>query len=165
MALSRRQLAAFWRLWARALEECIPGASRAQQEAFRRDTIYRICGTESLKEVDRSRMYARLMLEVAQMACDYQAAAYWAQDAERRTAHHIADCARQIGEIAGVPQGWEYCRGTLVQANLPPSWEDIPDTLLKSVFFMLDTHRRRLLRRAGWTTDLGFTLNRSYDPV
>ena len=150
MLLTKPQQAAFWRLWQRALTECLPQATTAQATALRRDTISRVCGVDSLRLVHPTRHYAALMCEIAQMANDYQAAAYWVQDKERRTAHQVVACARQIGEIVQSPRGWDYCRGVFKQANLPESWEDVTANALSGVFMMLDTHRRRLLRRAGW---------------
>lgn len=170
MLLSKPQQAAFWRAWQRALFECMPCGTRAEQDTLRRDTLHGACGVRSLKQVGQGRPYAKLMLTVCRMAGDYDRAAYWAVDAERNAAWRIEDCARQIGEIAGVPRGWEYCRGVFAQARLPDQWEDIPDADLESVFRMLDTHRRRLLRREGWRglradpggQPLGYAAHRRY---
>jgi hypothetical protein len=169
MLLTPRQLAAFWRLWSRAESESMPhGADKEARETFRRAVISRACNKRSLRAVSPTGDYDRLMYEVASLASDYQAMSYWCIAAERRTAHLIGECARQIGEIAGVPRGWEYCRSLFEQAHFPPHWEDIPQHLLDSSFQMLDTHRRRLLRRDhGWRgaefgEPLGFVPDRVY---
>jgi hypothetical protein len=148
MMLTPGQIAKFWRLWARAEAEVLPAsATRAERDAIRHSTILGATGKTSLKLVGRTDEFERLMLATAQMAGDYQEASYWCVGEERRLAHMVAECARQIGEIAGVPHGWEYCRATLHQAGLPESWQDLPSSLLGATFAMIDTHRRRLLTR------------------
>lgn len=169
MKLSHEQLGLFWGLWAKAEAEELPvTASRVERDTVRRGVILRACGKISLKDVNPTTDFDRLMAAVATMAGDYQAMAYWCNASERRTAFMIGECARQIGEIAGDPKGWEYCRALFTQAALPPNWMDIPDGLLVKCFEMLDTHRRRMLKRDhGWRGErqgqpLGFNPSRIY---
>ena len=169
MMLSNEQQGMFWALWARAEGEELPvTATRNERDALRRGVIFRACGKISLKDVDRSRDFDRVMYAVASLAGDYQEMAYWCNASERRTAYMIGECARQIGEIVGEAKGWEYCRSIFAQANLPSEWMDIPDGLLFATFEMMDTHRRRLLKRDhGWTGErngqpLGFNTYRIY---
>lgn len=164
MQITAAQAAMFWRLYASAEREALPpSASRAERDAFRHDLITKATGQPSIKEVSRTTGFERLMLETATIAGDYEEASRWVNGSERRYAFMIGECARQIGEIANVEHGWEYVRGVLKQAGLPASWEDIPETLLASTFKMLDTHRRRMLKRDHlWDTDLGFVPERSY---
>lgn len=148
MNITATQAAKFWRLWSKAEAEVLPAsASRAEREALRHETIEHATGKKSLLEVGRTGEFDRLMVAVADMAGDYMEASYWSVGTERRTVHMISECARQIGEIAGVPNGWAYCVGVFTQAHLPKSWEDISANLLAAVFDMLDEHRRRLLVR------------------
>lgn len=148
MKLTPQQQARFWRLWSRAETETLPPtATRQERAALRRNTTRQATGKDSLRQVNRTGDYDALMLATAHLAGDYEEAAYWSIGKERRTAKMIAECARQIGEIANVPHGWAYCRATFRQAGLPTSWLDIPDTLLFATFQMLDTHRRRSLKR------------------
>lgn len=169
MILTAKQQAMFWSLWAKAEREELPStATRQERDTARRGVMFRACGKISLKDVTPTGDFDKLMYTVATLAGDYQAMAYWCNAAERRTAHMIGSCARQIGEIAGVPRGWEYCRALFVQAGLPPAWMDIPDGLLFATFKMLDTHRRRMLKRDhGWRGErsgqpLGFNPDRIY---
>jgi len=169
MLLSREQQGMFWALWSKAEAEVFPvTATRFERDALRRSTIKEACGVISLKEVRPSGDFDRVMLAVATMACDYQAMAYWCNASDRRTAFMIGECARQIGEIDGEPKGWEYCRALFNQARLPASWMDISDALLFATFKMLDTHRRRMLKRDhGWRgaragQPLGFSPDRIY---
>ncbi len=169
MKLSDKQQAMFWSLWAKAEAEELPiTATRQERDVARRGVMFRACGRISLKDVNPTGDFDRLMYVVASLAGDYQAMAYWVNAGERRTAHLIGECARQIGELAGEPKGWEYCRALFVQAGLPPAWMDIPDGLLFATFEMLDAHRRRVLRRDfGWRGEslgkpLGFNPARIY---
>lgn len=167
--LSAKQQAMFWALWAKAEREELPvTATRQERDTARRGVMFRACGKISLKDVKPTGDFDRLMYTVASLAGDYESMVYWVNASERRTAHLIRECARQIGEIAGEPKGWEYCQAVFVQARLPASWMDIPDALLFATFEMLDTHRRRTLKRDhGWRGEragqpLGFSPDRIY---
>jgi len=167
--LTAKQQAMFWALWARAEAEELPAtATRQERDTARRGVIFRACGKDSLKDVNATGDFDKLMYDVALLAGDYQALTYWVNAKERRTAHMISQCARQIGEIVGEPKGWDYCQAVFVQARLPASWMDIPDALLFATFEMLDTHRRRMLKRDhGWRGEragqpLGFNPDRIY---
>lgn len=169
MILNPEQQHMFWALWKKAEAEVLPvTATRFEREALRRATIKEACNVTSLKEVNQTTDFDRLMMAVATLACDYEAMAHFCVSGERRTCHLIEACARQIGEIAGEARGWDYCIKLFQQARLPASWLDIPDALLFSVFRMLDTHRRRMLKRDfGWQgarhgQPLGFNPGRSY---
>jgi|GEM_PF-1581162 len=168
MMLSTKQQAMFWVLWGKVEREEFPSASPFERDAARRAIMFRACGRVSLKGVNQSKEFDRLMAAVAAITGDYRAMSYWSIAAERRTAHMIHECARQIGEIVGESKGWEYCQAVFEQARLPASWIDIPDALLMSTFQMLDTHRRRLLKReGGWLgarvgQPLGFCADRHY---
>jgi hypothetical protein len=169
MMLSSKQQAMFWALWAKAEREELPvSATRQERDVARRGVMFRACGRITLKDVNPTGDFDRLMFAVASLAGDYDGMGYWGNAAERRTAHLIGECARQIGEIVGDPKGWEYCQKVFVQAGLPASWMDIPDGLLFATFEMMDTHRRRMLKRDhGWTgerngTPLGFSPARIY---
>lgn len=169
MKLSKCQVSLFWRLWSVAEAESIgSGATREERDTLRRSVMLRSCGKITLKDVGPTGDFDRLMYEVATMSGDYRQMAYWCQAKERRTSHMIGECARQIGEIAGQSKGWEYCRSVFSQAGLPKRWDDIPEHLLFATFQMLDTHRRRMLKRDhGWRGErsgqpLGFSPDRIY---
>jgi hypothetical protein len=148
MKLTHQQLSKFWLLWARAEAEALPvSASKIDRDNLRHKTIMQATGKESLRDVGRTGDFESLMLAAALLAGDYKEASYWSIGKERRLVHMIGECARQIGEIAGVPHGWTYCRATFQQAGFPEAWMDIPEFMLESAFQMLDTHRRRLLTR------------------
>jgi hypothetical protein len=170
MMLSREQQALFWSIWAKAEAEVLPvRATRFERETLRHNTIKQACGVTSLKLVNPTTDFDKVMMAVATMANDYDSMSHFCVAGERRTCHMIGECARQIGEIAGEPKGWPYCQALFAQVGLPASWMDIPDHLLFATFKMLDTHRRRMLRRDhGWGgahkgQPLGFNPTRSYE--
>jgi len=175
MLLTKAQVKLFWTLWGRAEREVMPvSATRAERDEFRRGVIRRATGKDSLRGVNPAAEFDALMFEVATMAEDYEGAAYWGNAAERRYAKMMMACARQIAEIQAdndpslrrLDSAWAYCVATLKQAGLPERWEDVPESLLAATFKMLDTHRRRLLKREpGWgggLRPLGFSPGRSY---
>lgn len=169
MRLSQQQLNKFWRLWARAESEVLPiSATRQERDALRHSVMFKSCGKTSLKLVNPTGDFDRLMAQVATMTGDYQEMSYWSVSGERRMCYMIEHCARQIGELVQSPKGWDYCRAIFDQAGLPASWMDIPETDLADTFKMLDTHRRRILKRDfGWVGErmgqpLGFRPDRSY---
>ena len=78
MQLSAKQQAAFWRLWARAEAEELPAtATRQERDTARRGVIFRSCGKDSLKDVNATGDFDKLMYDVALLAGDYQALTYW----------------------------------------------------------------------------------------
>ena len=89
------------------------------------------------------------MLETAIIADDYAAVAKWSMDGANRWRHLIGEQLRRIGEITGEAKPWAYTCGIFKHLGLPASWEDIPEDRLADVFKMLDTHRRRLIRKAA----------------
>lgn len=169
MLLSQAQLNKFWRLWSRAERETLSvAATQADRDALRRSVIFKSCGKTSIKAVNPTSDFDALMGEVAIMTGDAQEMCYWCVASERRMCYMIAQCARQIGDIVQSIKGWEYCLAVFDQAGLPKSVDDIPEDQLTFVFKMLDTHRRRMLKRDhGWLGErfgqpLGFYPDRRY---
>ena len=153
MKLSVKQLHKFWVLYAACERENLPAcSSRVDRDTFRHTLILRATGYISLRDVGPGSDFDKLMFETATAANNFTEAAYWATGNERRFVKMTAECARQIGEITGVPKPWGYIQGIFKQSNLPDSWEDIPINRLAAVFKMVDTYRRRLLSRDfGWS--------------
>jgi len=77
-------------------------------------------------------------------------------DTANRWRHLIGEQLLMLTEITGEDKSWEYVRGILKSQCLPESWEDIPEDRLREVFMMLDTHRRRLLKKSGRAGSLSF---------
>lgn len=168
MKLSTSQCNKFWRLFQEALKECLPpGADKAARDGFRRKIIFDSTGHDSLTKVRPGKDYELLMAATAALTDNWQERLYWDTALERKFVHLIGICVVQIGQIAQEPHSWNYVRGTLHQAHWPENWQDLSADMLSTVFQMLDTHRCRLLDRAGWMgakhgQPLGFNELRSY---
>lgn len=151
MKLSTPQLNKFWRLFQEALKESLPpGADKETRDAFRRKIIADSTGHNSLTKVRPGKDYELLMAATAAMTDNWESRLYWDTTLERKYIHLVGICLVQIGQISNETHAWDYVRGTLRQANWPDDWQDLSADMLSSVFMMLDTHRRRLLERAGW---------------
>jgi hypothetical protein len=180
MKLSQGQQNMFWSAFAPAWKahcESVAGdpADRAAQDAWRHTIIREETGCRSLGDVGRSPALDRLLKRLAVEAGNYARAADLEVAGAERIRHRSADCARQICEIDGradlgtEEDRWRYVAGVAAQAWRGRAWLDIVEADLDSVFMMLDTYRRKLLRRAGWrggrqypNEPLGFELGRRF---
>ena len=156
------QIKAFFRVYARArteIERHVGEVGEAARHAWILECTRR---TDSLRLVRSGAEYARLMLATAQAAEDYELAAYFQNDITGRNRYMINALLRQLGEITGRTLTWEYARGILKQMRLPEDLSDVPEELHKPVIYALDTHRRRLLRRAGWGAEYAYNPAVSY---
>lgn len=182
MKLSKAQQNLFWRAFAPAWQSHCESAginpdSRSASDEWRRAIIRQECGCTSLRDVGRGTVLDRLLKRLAIEAGDYARAGEMEVAGAERIRHRCADCARQICEIAA-PEGydlkteadrWVYVSGVASQAYRGRAWLDITEDELASVFMMLDSYRRRLLKNAGWRggrkhpeEPLAFKLGRSY---
>jgi len=166
MKLTKAQQNAFWRhyagAWAaRAAAAGIDPGDRAASDRWRRQLIFAETGRRSLAEVSRTRGFDRLLQRVCMEAGHYARAAEVELSRMRRIRERAEDCLRQVCEILGRPalatarERWGYINAVTTRALGTPEWEDIAEDDLEKVFQILDTHRRRLLRRAGWGRDRG----------
>ena len=166
MNITPRQRGAFFILLDKAMDmQALP---REQWEAFRRGLILRACPRSGglLRNVGSGAEFDRLMLETAIEAGDVEAAGRFGTAESRRLAALAEAQAEQIAQIAApeaqaqaAPEA--YLRGILKQAGwvwaLPGQtmpqgqrgawWLDLTAEHLRRLLCMLDTHRRRLLRR------------------
>lgn len=171
-----KQRAQFFRLWAKARADVceqyglVCRISSEERQARHRWIREKTGSTENINAVRPGNEFSRLMLETAMAACDFREAAYWEMDVAKRWRWFMRHLVRQIGEITRRPAAWEYVQGIFGHLGLPASWEDIPTQELEKVWQMLDTHRRRLLKRDhGWQglrasdrDPLGFLANAQY---
>ena len=116
----------------------------------------RECGLRSMKDLNRTTDFDRVMARFLADAGDYESAAKYAVGDSLRKAVLIRICCAQVMQLLGVTSGssqaLEYLAGIIRQANLECGydtafWMDCPPDSLTALFAMLDTHRRRLLRR------------------
>jgi len=161
MNLSKAQQALFWAAFAPAWQAhcqatAADPADRAAQDAWRHGIILQETGLPSLGSVRPGDELDKLLKRLAVEAGDYARAAHLEAAGAERIRHRCAECARQICEIDGragldtPADRWRYVAGVAAQAYRGRAWLDIPEADLARVFMMLDSYRRRLLRRAGW---------------
>lgn len=162
--MTDKQRIAFFRLFGKACAR--QGVAPGEREAWRHALIREAVPTSggSLTAVGTGADCDRLMAAVARLAEDHGAAMRWGTAEGRRLAAMAEACARQCFEIAqaipALAEQWApgaipYLRGVMAQADWRDAlhaedgewWLDLDLPRLQKLFQMLDTHRRRLLRR------------------
>lgn len=180
MNLTAAQQKLFWNVFQDAWKNHAQASGldandRAAQEAYRHQLVFRATGKRSLKDVSRAQGFDRLMLAASHDAERFEVSAQVVLSQGRRTQDRCEDCLRQICEIEGrvgledTAARWGYVSRMCQHAFRQCSWQDIAEDEFEKVFQMLDTHRRRLLKRAGWrggrefpSEPLGYARGRRY---
>ena len=161
--ITSRQLAAFWRTFGIACSE--QGiVDKAKQNEYRHRVLIEEAGAESIKELDRTKGYERVMFRLNIDAGRYEYAARYESAEERRFAYMIERCVNQILQLASSEShsAERYVCGILYHAKINYSktddtyWLDLSYTNLCKLFQMLDTHRRRLISRYKGSVPLTF---------
>lgn len=103
----------------------------------------------SIKEMNQTTDFDKVMLELAIIAED----CYWisrlSSAAERRITWVIKEqFIPDLEFLEKQPISWDYIKGICNRANIPNRLEDCPAELLIKVLQMVDTHIRRLAKRA-----------------
>lgn len=152
-------------------------------DAYRKRVMQEVCNVTSLKQLNRTNDFDAVMTRFAEDADDYQTACHYAVGSERRLAVLIAAVCEQVmqlkcletaatGATSTTTPAEDYLRTILNRSgNLRSNqdggwWLDLADSNLQSVFAMLDTHRRRLIRRLNHSTSgsvpLAFSMDIGY---
>lgn len=151
-----KQMRIFWAAFGEACSSL--GITQDERDGYRKQVMREETGCEHLRDVSNARGFERIMARLKADAGDYQAAGSFAIGDERRMGAMIDDCARQVFELDGHSGGHAdvlaYVVGILnrsgmtqIRVNSSTWWMDFaPDKPMK-VFQILDTHRRRLVRR------------------
>lgn len=168
--ITERQAAAFWRLLgAAARHQAVP-----DREAYRKRLLREELGVEHMSQIGRTTDYDRVMHRLALEAEDWDALAHYGVAGDRRMAELVADCATQVLQLScadlTVASGIGYVNGILSQARLSPVrvvdaddyWLDLSPDDLRILLQILDTHRRRLLKRLGWTGSMAYAHGRRW---
>ena len=155
------QTALFWRQFSAACS-ALGYTTTDEREEYRHAVLRDEAGVESMKGLASNSAIDRVLARFAADAQDYQAAANYATGGVRRIAGLVKDCVVQVLLLADNPADpAAYLRGILRQSLLMAGRQqllaggdgelllDIDERSIRKVFVMLDTHRRRLLRRAG----------------
>ena len=157
--MTDRQRQVFFKLFAKAC--AVQGISPAARESYRHELIARACPASggSLKCVGAGAPFEALMLLLGREAQSLDAASHFATATHRRLAKMVEAQVRQIGELTQVPKGADplrYLQGVLTQAGWAWAlasaksqewWLDLPEPHLSKLLAILDTHRRRLIKR------------------
>ena len=172
--LTARQRAAFWEAHRAACIE-LGFDTREEREAYRRVVMREACGKMHLAELNRTHDFDRVMSRFAKDAGDWQMAEKFAVADEARQMMLVRICCAQLMQLKGAPAGStaasDYLAGVVEQARIPCGrdvadssfWMDCNPSHLKTLFQILDTHRRRLLRELlDGRTARAFL---SFDPV
>ena len=174
-SLTKPQLAAYWRAATAAAREVGEAL-----ETYRKRVMSEECGVSSVKALNRTADFDKVMLRFSVDAGDYGAAGKFATAGTERLSRLVCICASQIMQLKGAPAGStaavEYLAGVIRQARiscgsdvLGSIWMDCPSDTLLSLFHILDTHRRRLLRQLASPPSvrrfLGFDGDLVYVPI
>ena len=167
--MTQKQRILFFRLFQKACE--VRGIPPSEREAYRHRLIAHACPISggSLRNVGAGEDFDRLMRLVAREAQSVEAAGHFATAEARRLAKLCEALVWQIWQIdCGLPETLkgrgasaaltpaDYLRGVIAQAGWRWAvvaaddgwWLDLPLPHAQKLMMMLDTHRRRLLKRA-----------------
>ncbi len=166
--MTKPQTQLFWRLFSKSCDA--QGIPSNERDAYRKTIMLEECNAHHLADLDRCADFDRIMIRLALDAEDYELAARFDSGDERRMAHLVAVLAFQVMQLHGAEEisAAAYVRGILQQAGFPCRldgaewWLDLPGADLLSLFQMLDTHRRRLLKSLGWQRSLKFHERATY---
>ena len=173
-SLTKPQLAAYWRSAAAAARNI-----GEPVDTYRKRVMSEECGVSSVKALNRTADFDKVMLRFSVDAGDYGAAGKFATAGAERLSRLVCICAAQIMQLKGAPAGStaaaEYLAGVIKQACIPCGsdvsgiWMDCPSDTLLALFHILDTHRRRLLRQLASPPSvrrfLGFDGDLVYVPI
>ena len=157
--LTPAQRAAFFRALASAAAE-LGYDTTADREAYRKAVMREETGKEHLAELSRTVDFDAVMRRFAADAGDYEAASRFGVADDARKAMLVRVCCRQVLQLEGCEAGTaaaaDYLEGIVKQARIACGrnlrddsfWMDVNPAHLLTLFRILDTHRRRLLRRS-----------------
>ena len=155
--LTPAQRAAFFRALQAASAE-LGHATAAEREAYRKAVMREETGKAHLAQLSRTADFDACMRRFAADAGDYEAAARFGVADAARKAALVRICCAQVMQLkgcaAGTTEAAEYLAGIVEQARVPCGrdirdssfWMDCAPDNLRTLFQILDTHRRRLLR-------------------
>ncbi|MBR4611872.1 MAG: hypothetical protein IKO40_04060 [Kiritimatiellae bacterium] len=179
--MTQAQLRPFWRAVGRAASALGIVGGEAVDE-YRHRVMKEETGADHLRDIDPGDGFDKVMYRLAVDAGDWASAARFAVGSERRMSALVESCARQVielkaaeedcpfGDVGGAPRekAITYVVGILHQAGFrmvssgEEWWMDISLGVAFTVFRILDTHRRRILRRLGWQGSMAFDIDAAW---
>ena len=155
--LTPAQRSAFFRaLQAASIELGLDTAE--DRETYRKTVMREETGKEHLAQLSRTKDFDACMRRFAADAGDYEAASRFAIADDARKAALVRICCAQVMQLkgctAGTTEAADYLSGIVEQARVPCGrdihdssfWMDCAPGSPLTLFQILDTHRRRLLR-------------------
>lgn len=131
----------------------------SERQAYRRRVVRELTGRASIKEVSSAEGYEAVMARLWADAGDFLRAADYSIAPERRLAYVVRVLACQLMQLKGGSEAdaQAYVGGVLDQAGVPNGrdltdgswWMDVSPRRLRDLVQILDTERRRILRRHG----------------
>lgn len=138
----------------------------AQRREYRHRVVRELTGRESVRDLRSASDYDAVMARFWADAGDYERASHCLINAERRQAYVIRVLSTQLMQLKGesTADAQAYIGGILDRAKVPNGrnfdddtyWMDLASSRLAQLVQILDTERRRILRRSG-ATRLSFT--------
>lgn len=169
--MTANQIKLFWMKFREACEAKELTLSLGK-EAYRKRILREECGVSHLSEVSPVEGFRKVMMRLAIDAGNYEEAARYTGENDG-VGKLIVDCTRQVFELAGKEGGEaeqrDYAIGIMLQSGLGQVrrnsatwWMDFaPDKPLK-VFYILDSYRRKLHRKAHPERPLRFIYGQKY---
>lgn len=155
--LTPAQRSAFFRALSAASIEL--GLDTAEdRETYRKTVMREETGKEHLAQLSRTKDFDACMRRFAADAGDFETASRFAISDDARKAAILRICCAQVMQLkgctAGTTEAADYLSGIVEQARVPCGrdildssfWMDCAPGSLLTLFQILDTHRRRLLR-------------------
>lgn len=155
--LTSAQRSAFFRaLQAASIE--LGHATPEEREDYRKLVMCEETGKEHLAQLSRTKDFDACMRRFAVDAGDYETASRFAIADDARKAAILRICCAQVlqlkGCVMGTTEAADYLAGIVEQARVPCGrdvrdssfWMDCAPGNVLTLFQILDTHRRRLLR-------------------
>ncbi len=167
--MTAKQMKTFWPAFNSACRE-LGLVDKSAREEYRHAVMWETAHARHLSEVTATTGFEAVMTRLHADAGDIEAASRMAIGDERRLAAMIDDCARQVFELSGKEgDRVAYARAILKQSGVEAEprhrsdwWMDYPEDAYMRVFYSLDTHRRRLIRRRMASTGARLTIRYSY---
>lgn len=168
--LSKAQISLYWRAFSAACS-ALGLSTKTECEKYRHDVMLEEAGKGSIKDLSKTADFDAVLARFRADAGNYSAASDAGGQDLKRMAYLIKVICLQLMQLKGGDpvEARAYLGGLLDQARIPNGrsldddgyWVDMSPAQAKSVFAMLDTHRRRLLRR--WSSKSAFSPGIRYE--
>lgn len=147
-------------------------SGREEKDAYRHRAMRETCGKESINDLSTTHDFEAVVHRFFVDAGDFEQAAKFAVSDEHRMAYLIKVECCQIMQLKGTSEAkaQRYLGGVLDQSRIANGrntdtgtyWLDVAPSNLSVLLSILDTHRRRLLRRI---LDTGVVDNLTFFPT